>query len=291
MEHLSLGLESSDLNTKGDVRETTNVLEAMTNAPPSSTDVPVTMVVDPDPGAEHLTPLLGTGPDSPDGVAHDGTTMANTDSVETIPADPVVPDSTAATATTFGAAAADDGGGGIERSTTLADPSLGVDHDHLTQEPDVQMEPVDPEVQAVEGLCEVVGSDVESSAIGGGPSPVGAEEGGVSERMDGQVEIQAPKVRVNPLKPLKRLQRAGGRLGSMQEYGGIKNSDLRRLSYRAGVVRMSEASFPALKVHMKKFLDQVVAKASIITQHGKRSTIRSRDVAYALQSENYPIYY
>lgn len=71
---------------------------------------------------------------------------------------------------------------------------------------------------------------------------------------------------------------------------GITKPAIRRLARRAGVRRISGMIYDETRKVMRDFLEDIVQRASVYTEHAKRRTVTAMDVVYALKSKGKILY-
>ena len=64
---------------------------------------------------------------------------------------------------------------------------------------------------------------------------------------------------------------------------GITKLAIRRLARRGGVKRISGRIYKETRGVLKVFLENVIRDAVTYTEHGKRKTVTSMDIVYALK--------
>ena len=70
----------------------------------------------------------------------------------------------------------------------------------------------------------------------------------------------------------------------------IGRTTIRRLARRAGVTRISGMIYPEVHKEMKSFLNDVVRNSLLYAEHGKRKTVMTMDVLYALKRQGRTLY-
>lgn len=71
---------------------------------------------------------------------------------------------------------------------------------------------------------------------------------------------------------------------------GVTDSAIRRLARRAGVKRISGVVYDETRGVIKVFLENVIGKAVVYTEHAKRKTVTVLDVVYALKNIGRTLY-
>ena len=71
---------------------------------------------------------------------------------------------------------------------------------------------------------------------------------------------------------------------------GISNQSIRRLARKGGVKRMASTVYPAIRHELRSVLRRIIEDAITYTAYGKRSTVTSMDVVYALKRNGITIY-
>ena len=75
-----------------------------------------------------------------------------------------------------------------------------------------------------------------------------------------------------------------------KQYSGISIPAIRRLARRGGVKRISQLIYEETRSILRSFLEKVLKDAIIYTEHGKRKTVTSLDVIYALKRQGRCLY-
>ena len=71
---------------------------------------------------------------------------------------------------------------------------------------------------------------------------------------------------------------------------GVTKPAIRRLARRAGVKRISSDIYEYTRDTLKTWLSRLVRDAIVYTEHGKRKTVTSLDVVYALKRQGRNLY-
>ncbi|KAL4861382.1 histone H4 [Aspergillus spectabilis] len=71
---------------------------------------------------------------------------------------------------------------------------------------------------------------------------------------------------------------------------GITKPAIRRLARRGGVKRISANIYETTRAVLKTFLESVIRDAVIYSDHGRRKTVTSLDVIYALKRQGRSLY-
>ena len=90
-----------------------------------------------------------------------------------------------------------------------------------------------------------------------------------------------------------RGSRHGARLrhpGYLNEVEAISKNSIRRLARRGGVKRISGPNYDEIRGTLKMFLEKVIPGAATYAQYGKRNTIKTMDVLYALKKQGHTLY-
>jgi len=92
----------------------------------------------------------------------------------------------------------------------------------------------------------------------------------------------------------KRLGKSLPKRHSRQIYRdnieGITKPAIRRLARRGGVKRMSGQIYEETRIVLKDFLTKIIHDTITYTEHGKRKTVTTLDVVYALKRNGRTIY-
>lgn len=95
----------------------------------------------------------------------------------------------------------------------------------------------------------------------------------------------------------KRGRPAGGKSGKSRSnhwkkspLERISNGSIMRLARRGGVKRISRTCYPATRGILYHFLDQILSDAICYTKHGRRKTVTTTDVVFALKRRGRTIY-
>uniref|UniRef100_A0A6B2LUB4 Histone H4 n=1 Tax=Arcella intermedia TaxID=1963864 RepID=A0A6B2LUB4_9EUKA len=71
---------------------------------------------------------------------------------------------------------------------------------------------------------------------------------------------------------------------------GITKPAIRRLARRGGVLRIGGVLYEEVRIVLKEFLEKVISKAVLYTEHCRRKTVLVGDVNRALKLENFVLY-
>ncbi|CAD6938763.1 hypothetical protein CF336_g8743 [Tilletia laevis] len=71
---------------------------------------------------------------------------------------------------------------------------------------------------------------------------------------------------------------------------GVTRPSLRRLARRGGVKRISAAVYDEAREAFHAYLRKVIADSIVYSDHGKRKTVTSMDVIYALKRQGHTLY-
>ena len=71
---------------------------------------------------------------------------------------------------------------------------------------------------------------------------------------------------------------------------GITKPAIRRLARRGGVKRINNLVYEEVRGILKGFLEGVLAKSSVYSEHAKRKTVTAMDVVYALKRQGRTLY-
>ena len=70
----------------------------------------------------------------------------------------------------------------------------------------------------------------------------------------------------------------------------ISKASIRRLARRGGVKRISALIYPETKALLRAYLKNIISDAIKYTEHGKRKTVTTTDVVYALKRQGRILY-
>lgn len=90
--------------------------------------------------------------------------------------------------------------------------------------------------------------------------------------------------------PKARTQSHGKRHLVSRPSTHISKPALKRLARRGGVVRINNDIYDAARGLLRAFLENVVRDAAVYTAHGRRRTVTSLDVVYALKRNGHTMY-
>ena len=71
---------------------------------------------------------------------------------------------------------------------------------------------------------------------------------------------------------------------------GITKPAIRRLARRGGVKRISGVIYEETRGVLKVFLENIIRDAVCYTEHGKRKTVNTFDIIYALKRQGRTLY-
>ena len=71
---------------------------------------------------------------------------------------------------------------------------------------------------------------------------------------------------------------------------GITKPAIRRLARRGGVKRISGVVYEETRDVLKRFLEKLITDAMTYMEHGRRKTVTSLDVVYALKRQGKTLY-
>jgi len=71
---------------------------------------------------------------------------------------------------------------------------------------------------------------------------------------------------------------------------GITKPAIRRLARRGGVKRISGQVYDEIRSVLKKFVEKVLHDATTYAEHGRRKTVTSMDIVYALKRQGRTLY-
>jgi histone H4 len=105
--------------------------------------------------------------------------------------------------------------------------------------------------------------------------------------VDVPVRLQdSPIAPAAPLRPLARKRLKVLKTG----IEGISRNDIRRLARRGGVVRLDDRIYGEVKEVLKDFIGDVLKDATVLTEMGKRKTVTTSDMVYALKRRGINLY-
>lgn len=91
--------------------------------------------------------------------------------------------------------------------------------------------------------------------------------------------------------PTNQAARHRHRKGQTRDIEAIKNPTIKRLAQRAGVKRVREEIYDAMRAYIRAFLVKTLNDTLLVTGHARRRTVTHRDVIYALRNRGMVLLY